>query len=361
MAAREPFVAIMGGFWEVDSNDAAEAKKAAKVIGIELAKAGFGLVVYNSDDASLEPHVVEGYVSALSEGKGKIRVRCSKSQTKDVRYKEDQRDGLFEYQDFTQPDWQAPFFRSLAEDGSVDGVVLMAGAQTVLIAGNIALARRLPILAVDQFGGSAEKIWTELAQHNPDVKAWHRRTAAEFIQDLKQRCDRHIGERETHRKREAALAAMSSERFKTILLYAVSVALAACVVIGLAWTPHPATYLQVMLIGLILAGASGSMIGGVRWGFTDSTPTRSLVMGALAGLLVGVAYFIPLWVAEAGLLSSRATEVLPKDKIQFLSSILVAFAGGIGFEAVLARFRNQAEVIPISPPLSGQTAKDRKG
>jgi hypothetical protein len=116
-----------------------------------------------------------------------------------------------------------------------------------------------------------------------------------------------------------------------------------------------------MLIGLVVAGASGSMIGGVRWGFTDSTPTRSLVMGALAGLLVGVAYFIPLWVAEAGLLSSKATEVLPKDKIQFLSSILVAFAGGIGFEAVLTRFRNQAEVIPISPPLSGQTAKDHKG
>ena len=157
MAAREPFVAVMGGFWEVDSKDAVEAKKAAKVIGIELAKAGFGIVVYNSDDASLEPHVVEGYVSALSEGKGKIRVRCTKSQTKDVKFKEDQRDGLFEYRDFTQPDWQAPFFRSLAEDGSADGVILMAGAQTVLIAGNIALARRLPILAVDEFGGSAER------------------------------------------------------------------------------------------------------------------------------------------------------------------------------------------------------------
>jgi hypothetical protein len=298
MTAREPFVAIMGGFWQVDSKHATEAKMAAKAIGIELAKAGFGLVVYNSDDASLEPHVVEGYVSARSEGKGKIRVRCSKSQTKDVNFKEDQGDGLFEYQDFTQPDWQVPFFRSLAEDGSVDGVVLMAGAQTVLIAGYIALARRLPILAVDQYGGSAEKIWNELAQHNPEVKAWNRRPAADFIQDLKQRCDRHISEREAQRKREAALEAMSSERLKTILLFAVSAALAACVVIGIAWTPHPATYLQVMLIGLVVAGASGSMIGGVRWGFTDSTPARSLVMGALVGLLVGVAYFIPLWVAD---------------------------------------------------------------
>ena len=47
-------------------------------------------------------------------------------------------------------------------------MLLMAGSTSTLIAGQIAVARRLPILAVDEFGGSAAKIWNQLAQIEPE-------------------------------------------------------------------------------------------------------------------------------------------------------------------------------------------------
>jgi len=45
----------------------------------------------------------------------------------------------------------------------VDAVLLLAGARSTLIAGQIAVARGLPVLPVDSFGGAARKIWQELA------------------------------------------------------------------------------------------------------------------------------------------------------------------------------------------------------
>ena len=52
-----PFVAIIGGFWRLHPAKADEAKRAARDFGAALAKAGMGLVVYFSDDKSLERRV----------------------------------------------------------------------------------------------------------------------------------------------------------------------------------------------------------------------------------------------------------------------------------------------------------------
>jgi hypothetical protein len=43
--AEIPFVAVIGGLWQFNANKSAAAKAAGNVIGGELAKAGFGLVV----------------------------------------------------------------------------------------------------------------------------------------------------------------------------------------------------------------------------------------------------------------------------------------------------------------------------
>ena len=61
-----PYVAIIGGFWDLQTQDpskADEAKKFGEAIGAELANSELGLVVYFSNDESLEPHVVTGYAA----------------------------------------------------------------------------------------------------------------------------------------------------------------------------------------------------------------------------------------------------------------------------------------------------------
>lgn len=80
---RIPFVAIIGGLRNLkDNTEVDEAKKMAREIGEALAKAEMGLVVYFSNDESLEPHVVSGYVATLpaGTGAGSIRVRFAESQ-----------------------------------------------------------------------------------------------------------------------------------------------------------------------------------------------------------------------------------------------------------------------------------------
>jgi len=86
-----PFVAVIGGFRGLDATEAAAAKDVGKQLGAELAKSNFGLVVYFSDDASLEPHVVTGYAGALKQDRpGAIRVRYAESQKGKVAFAEQQ-------------------------------------------------------------------------------------------------------------------------------------------------------------------------------------------------------------------------------------------------------------------------------
>jgi hypothetical protein len=155
-----PFVAVIGGLRQLDAT-----KGRGKDYWGRARKGRAGLVVYFSNDESLEPHVVSVYLTTLPVGAGAIHVRYAESQRGQVRFNEETaRPELFEHRSFPGEDWEAPFYRSLAEEEGVDAVLLLGGATSTLIAGQIAVARRLPILAVDEFAGSAAKIWNQLAQ-----------------------------------------------------------------------------------------------------------------------------------------------------------------------------------------------------
>jgi hypothetical protein len=114
---------------------------------------------------------------------------------------------LFDHRLFPGPDWEAPFYRSLAELDGVDGVLLLAGARSTYIAGQITLARRLPILAIDGFGGAAAKIWNELAQAsaNHDIGSWAGQSPEALVSQLKTQCSEAAARRrEAPRQRTAS-------------------------------------------------------------------------------------------------------------------------------------------------------------
>jgi hypothetical protein len=118
---------VIGGLRQLEEARAGNAKETARKIGAELARAGFGLVVYFSDDDSLEPYVVAGYSSHPSARVGSIRVRYAESQRGLVKFKEEAEcQTLFDYRLFPEQDWEAPFYRSLAEDEGVNAVLLAA-------------------------------------------------------------------------------------------------------------------------------------------------------------------------------------------------------------------------------------------
>ena len=100
--------------------------------------------------------------------------------------------------------------------------------------------------------------------------------------------------------------------------------------------------------GLIAAGATGALIRSLFWGAENNAPVTSLLLGAVAGFVVGMAYLIPQWVGAPGVLAPTTTVVQATDKIQLISAVLVALSAGVGFDTVFNRLRKQAEDQPIT-------------
>jgi len=74
-----PRVAVVGGFYDLDADPklGQDAREYAEELGRSLAETGFGLVVYFSNDKSLEPHVVRGFVAALPPGDQLPALTCA--------------------------------------------------------------------------------------------------------------------------------------------------------------------------------------------------------------------------------------------------------------------------------------------
>jgi hypothetical protein len=353
MNPERPFVAVIGGLRQLNPEKAAAARDVAKEVGAELAKAGFGLVVYFSDDDSLEPHVVTGYVAALNDQSGgSIHVRYAESQRGKVRFKEekDRRD-LFDYQLFPGDDWEMPFYRSLAAAEGVDALLLLGGHTSTLIAGQIAVARQLPVLAIDEFGGSAAKIWNQLAQATPGkTYSWGTRSSAAFVQDLRLECIAAAKRREEQQRREGLFAKIISSRERTMHAALAFAFLLAMMFFGMVYTPFIAAYPFIIFAGLISAGATGALVRAVTWNTGDNDSCTSLFLGGVAGFVVGLAYLIPQWVGAPGVLEAKASAVTATDKIQFASAVLVAVSAGVGFDTVFSRLQRQAQEVTITPP-----------
>lgn len=347
------FVAIIGGFYQMqNSPELADAQATAKEIGAELAKAGMGLVVYFSDPNSLEPYIVSGFVQAtpIGTGSGSIRVRFAESQRNIVRFPEQAaRAELFERVLFPGQDWEAPFYRSLVDADGVDAVLLMAGGRSTLIAGQIALARPLPVLAVDQYNGSAGIIRTELAMNTPGYPSAATHTADKMVSWLKEKCDLRAEQQARARNNEINYLKIVSQKSKTLWTALAFLALLVLVILGVG-QPPPGIYPFITFAGLVVAGATGALIRSVRWGAEETAPSTSLILGGAAGFVVGLAYLIPQWIGAPGVLDSAARAVMATDKIQFVSAILVAVSAGVGFDTIFTRLKKQAEDQRIGPP-----------
>jgi len=349
-----PFVAVIGGFWDLQRDNPAKvdnAKNMAKELGAALANEGMGLVVYFSNDESLEPHVVSGYVAALpaGAGAGSIRVRYAESQKNTVRFVEQttHRD-VFAPILFAGNDWEAPFYRSLVDADGVDAVLLMAGWRSTLIAGQIALARPLPVLAVDKFDGAAGIIRTELATTSRDYPSSSTHSPLQLVTWLKAKCAARRKQLDLALDRERSYLKLASQRRKGFWATAAFIALLVIVFFGMAQAPSPGLYPFLTFAGLIVAGATGALIRSIMTGTEQSDPTTSLLLGGVAGFAVGLAYLIPQWVGAPGVLKPSATVVEATDKIQFISALLVAIPAGVGFDTVFSRMQRQMENQPIS-------------
>jgi len=351
---RRPRVAVVGGFYYLDKADASlgrDARVYAEKLGAALAEAGFGLVVYFSDDLSLEPHVVRGFVAAMAADVSEacIDVRYSEAQRGQVSFAEQAtRSKLFTEDAFPGPNWEAPFYRSLASRRSVHAVLLMAGGQSTLNAGQVAVGHGLPLLAIDKYPGSAQLLRSELAIRQPGYPSAQSLTPAQLVAWLSMR---QLEEAEKYRLaqvRELHYERLTSQRRAATWFGLALSALLATLGIGLLGVDSPRVFVVSTGAALVTAGATGALVRGLTATNMTLDPRLASLLGAAAGLVVGLAYLIPQLIGAPGMLDASATVIKATDKIQYLSVALVAFTAGIGFDAIFRRMLQEAESMPVS-------------
>ena len=176
------------------------------------------------------------------------------------------------------------------------------------------------------------------------------RPAAAFVAQLKNECAAVAARRKEARRHEQVFAIITSQRQQAVYAAGAFVVLLATLFCGMVYTPFPSAYPFVMFVGLIAAGATGTLVRTVLWGPRENDPRTSLLLGSIAGFVVGLAYLIPQWVGAPGVLEPKVDTVSATNKIQFASAVLVAVSAGVGFDAVFSQLQKQAQDATVGPP-----------
>jgi hypothetical protein len=149
-----PLIAILGS---VDPRREAELKlrnppiacSAAEAIGLELAKEGCRILVSCPSTAQAEfaeALVVRGYVKSGVAHKGSIEVHRPLRSSLPPFAEERTHPEIFRYELKDSEDWAIASFLSLAK---ADGMVILGGGQSTLIAGLVGVGYRVPMLSLD--------------------------------------------------------------------------------------------------------------------------------------------------------------------------------------------------------------------
>lgn len=373
MESYRPIIAIVGSARaEIIGNQEREkiARAACYALGQELAKAGWRIAVYSSERAFIEPDIVNGYVTAGTAGKHSIV--CYYPQGAGVRFPEMDAHNdkeFFDEQIDPSSDWEVSFYRSLAK---VDGILLFGGGSSTLIAGNMALSRDLPIIAVAHFGGSALKIWQQHLPSKPafikenDIQVmgrWNQNSAKEFVKSLSEQHERRQSKlseeekqfqviKEKAEKWDKHEIEANEDKSQTYLAVGFLIIFIAFLILGLISTPSPWLYSLLAILGLCFAGGMGSTIRMLTPNAPISRKWVAPVLGITVGLIFSLLYLIPQLIQNSGFLIPSESGISTATRVQYLTSLIVAFLAGLGFdfaiEQLLKRARQSGDEIANS-------------
>jgi hypothetical protein len=351
-----PLIGIVGN---VKLDPAAPA--AAEELGRELAKAGLRILVYSSGADFLEGCVVRGYVASRLAGRGSVQVRYPFKGDKPAFAEQQTNEEVFDWRPDYGQDWEISFYQSIDD---VDGILLMGGGNSTLIAGVVAMGHEAAILALAGFGGNAAKVWEALRPGRdlltPDEYSmmarpgWNDDRAAACVATLKAQIARKA-ERERLRRLEERRREISVTRHAA---FALGLFLLSVLSVAWGWSlPHAELQandalliLWLLFITPLLAGVSGATVrlvfdsrqGAVPLSSQSAITTAALglIAGGVAGLLFITAQVTTADVTEGIVSAKQAAKLLP-------FGLLIGFIGGLTMDAVFRKLI-AADVVDLS-------------
>lgn len=313
--------------------DLAKAHAAAQALGVALAKKGHGLIVYDAN--FIEAVVVSAYVAAIAqrvEGGPLIVIRQPPAPTNAVFAEERTHPALFDRMADSSGLWEVSFYRSLAD---ADGLVLIGGAKSTAIAGQVAIGARVPVLALLRSGGAAETVWRTIAP-GVDLPTGneHARMADDPGEGAAQRWV-EVLEGQCRRRHAVETGPIIWHAVVASVLFVLALAMAFGGQLGVASLGQAAS-LAMLFVATLLAGVAGAAVRMVferRYGSGPLVPPSMAItaaLGLMAGALAGMLYIV----AQPGDIEIAANTA----GLRLVSLVLVvATVGGLTAEAVFRK------------------------
>jgi len=347
IAATDPIIAIVGNV-----KTGSTAPSAAEALGRELAKAGLRILVYSSGAEYLEGRIVRGFVASRLATPRSVQVRYPLHGQKPAFPEQETNGEVFDWRPDHSQDWEMSFYQSLNE---VDGILLMGGGDSTMIAGLVAIGHGIAMLPLAGFGGNATKVWEALRpgrdlptadeislMARPD---WTDDQASEYVKALKDQIARKA-EREKQRRIEELRreTSITLHACFALLLFVLSV-----VCVPVAWGLHLSYILSIWLLFMspLLAGVAGStirLVFDLRQGSVSLNRQSAITTAALGLIAGGVA---GLLFVTAQVTTAPTPNPVPGQEVQIVSTeqarklvpfgVLIGFIAGLTLDAVFRK------------------------
>ena len=255
---------------------------------------------------------------------------------------------VFDWRPEHGQDYKMSFYQSLID---VDGILLMGGGDSTMIAGLVAMGHGIAMLPLAGFGGKATAVWESLRPGRDLPTAdeislmarpsWSEDDAADYAKALKdqiaRKAERLRAERLEQLRQETSVALHA--------VFALVLFLLAMGSVGLAWsnTLSAGIAMALLFVSPLLAGVSGStvrLIFDLRQGAalltrqsTITTAALGLIAGGVAGLL-----FVTAQVTTAAAPSEPGQIVSTEQARRLVPfTVLIGFVAGLTLDAVFRK------------------------
>jgi hypothetical protein len=343
-----PIIAIVGNVKFSES-----APTAAEALGRELAKAGFRILVYSSNAEYLEGRIVSGYVASRRANPRSIQVRYPLHGQKPAFAEQETNSEVFDWRPDHSPDWEMSFYQSLNE---VDGIVLMGGGSSTMIAGLVAMGHGIAMLPLAGFGGCAAKVWETLRPDRdlPSADEISLMARPDWTDDQAGECAKALQNQIVRKADREFLRRMQQLRNETSITrhacFAVLLFVLAVVCVPFAWG-RPLSYIVSMwllFMSPLLAGVAGStirLVFDMRQG-TPPLSRQSVITTAALGLIAGGVAGL-LFVTAQVTTASPPSPTVGQEVVQLVSTeqarklvpfgVLIGFIAGLTLDAVFRK------------------------
>lgn len=336
-----------------------DASGAARALGQELARGKHRILVFSSNPAFVEAHVVAGYVESGEALPKSIVTLYPKQRDPNVHGdfpEQATHPALFDHKSDPHPRWEVSYYQSLP---NAKGILAIGGGRATLIMGLMALANRTPTVSLACFGGNSEEIWAIVARTRwiteDDANAmgrasWTDSMAATLITSFTRQ--REAIDKLARDQEAVAEQVQKNRDRRSIWAAGFGLFAALLTALGVFGSQLSAgnTWLVVYALCFIAipmsAGIAGAMfftlrqlrhLGGVM---QPPSVMETIAHGLWAGLGSAVLFFVSQVTANRDIqsLSKAVTEGVGGLDILLLFSLTISFIAGLTYEAVFAKW-----------------------